>query len=142
MILIDANLLLYAHDASSSRHAQARAWLEAVMSGDEDVRLSLVTLLAFVRIGTNPAVFSAPLTVSEAIDVVAEWLDLPNVSVAEPTVRHWSVLAKVADEGQVRGAGVMDAHLAALATEHGATLCSTDRDFARFPGLASRNPLL
>lgn len=142
MILIDANLLLYAYDASSPRHEQARAWLESTLTGDEEVRFSLLTLLAFVRIATNPAVFERHLPTAEAIGCVREWLDLPNVAVADPTARHWSLLDDVATAGQARGPLVMDAHLAALAIEHGATLCTTDRDFARFPTLRSRDPLL
>ncbi len=142
MILIDANLLLYAYDASSPRHEQARAWLESTLTGDEEVRFSLLTLLAFVRIATNPAVFERPLPTAEAIGFVREWLDLPSVAVAEPTARHWSLLDDVAATGQARGALVVDAHLAALTIEHGATLCTTDRDFARFPALRSRDPLL
>ncbi len=142
MILIDANLLLYAYDTGSPRHEQARTWLEATLKGDEQVGISLVTLLAFVRIATSPVAFERPLSVRGAVTVVREWLDLPNVSVTEPSGRHWGMLADLAEAGQARGPMVMDAHLAALASEHGATLYTTDRDFARFPSLRSRDPLL
>lgn len=141
MILVDANLLLYAYDSTGPRHVQARSWLEATLDSDEQVGFSMVTLLAFVRIGSSPVVFDRPLSVGKAIDLVQGWLRLPNVSIAAPSGRHWAVLAKVADAGQARGPMIMDAHLAALAVEHGATLCTTDRDFARFPGLRFRDPL-
>lgn len=141
MILVDANLPLYAYDRSSPRHDAARSWLEATLSGTEDVRFALATLLAFVRIATNPAVYARPLDPAQAIDHVRAWLDRPNVSVATPSERHWAILADVAAAGQARGPLLMDAHLAALAIEHGATLVSTDRGFARFPRLRFRDPL-
>ncbi len=141
MILVDANLLIYAYDSRSPRHERARSWLEATLGSDEQVGFSLVTLLAFVRIGTSPSVFERPMPVGKAIDLVQGWLRLPNVSLTEPSGRHWAVLSKVADAGQARGPMIMDAHLAALAVEHGATLCTTDRDFARFPRLRFRDPL-
>lgn len=140
-MLLDANLLLYAHDELSPHHARAKEWLEEVMTGDEQVGLALVTLLAFLRIGTNPSVFPNPLTTEEAISVVTTWLALPNVHVPGPTELHWSILDEIGRSGQARGAMLMDAHLAALALEHGATLCTTDRDFTRFPRLKIRNPL-
>ena len=141
MILVDANLLLYAYDSRSPRHEVARTWLEATLDSDEQVGFALVTLMAFIRIGTSPAVFERPLPVGTAIDLVEGWLRLPNVALTEPSGRHWVVLARVADAGQARGPLIMDAHLAALAVEHGATLFTTDRDFARFPGLRFRDPL-
>lgn len=141
MILIDANVLLYAYNSSSPDHERARAWLETTLAEEGDVRIDLVTLLAFVRIATNPAVFARPMSVDEAIAAVEAWLALPNVSVAQPTTSHWSALADVARTGQVRGPDVMDAHLAALAIQSGATLCTTDRGFARFDALKRLNPL-
>lgn len=99
------------------------------------------TLLGFLRVSTNPALFERPLTAERAIQIVSEWLELPNVEVATPTNRHWQVLGELAAAGQARGPMLMDAHLAALTIEYGATLASTDRDFARFPGLRFRNPL-
>jgi toxin-antitoxin system PIN domain toxin len=141
LILIDANLLLYAYDRSSPQHQGAKRWLQETLGGDESVRLALVTLLAFLRIGTSPAVFRRPLRAREAIGIVTSWLELPSVGVAEPTDGHWPLVETLARRGQARGALMMDAHLAALAIEHGATLCTTDRDFARFPRLKLRNPL-
>lgn len=140
MILVDANLLLYAYDTSSPHHEKARTWLEGTLA-EEAVGLTLTTLLAFVRIATAPTVFARPLAVGDAVAIIQEWLALPTVSVVEPTRRHWAVLAEMAQAGQARGALVMDAHLAALAREHGAVLCTTDRDFARFDGLRWHDPL-
>jgi uncharacterized protein len=141
VILVDANLLLYAYDRTSDRHERARAWFEGVMNGEEDVRFGLATLLVFLRIATNPAVFRKPLRPGRAVEIVAGWLARPNVSIASPSDRHWRILADVAAAGQARAGLMMDAHLAALAAEHGATLLTTDRDFARFPGLRFLDPL-
>ncbi len=141
MIVVDANVLIYAYDLGSARQATAARWLEDRLNGDEEVRLPLVTLLAFLRITTNPAVFHRPLTTERAIGLVSAWLERPNVAIASPTERHWQVLQETATAGQARGALLMDAHLAALASEHGATLATTDRDFTRFPRLRTQDPL-
>jgi toxin-antitoxin system PIN domain toxin len=141
VILVDANLLLYAYDSSSPQHDRARPWLERAFGGTESVRVALVSLLAFLRISTSRAVFRRPFRPDQAIAIVAGWLELPAVGLAEPTPRHWSLLETLARGGQARGPLLMDAHLAALAIEHGATLCTTDRDFARFPRLRFQNPI-
>ena len=141
MILVDANLLLHAYNASSDRHAGARNWLEEVMSGSEPVGLAWVTILAFLRIGTNPRVFPYPLSPAEASEIVSQWLQRPMVMILGASERHWDSLSGLLTTTQSRGPLVMDAHLAALAIEHGAVLCSTDRDFTRFPGLRIVNPL-
>lgn len=142
MILVDANVLIYAYDLGSPRQSEAAAWLERTLSGDEDVRFPLTTLLAFLRITTNPGVFERPLTASRAIGIVRSWLARPNVAIANPTDRHWETLEATATAGQARGPLLMDAHVAALASEHGATLATTDRDFARFPRLKTVDPLV
>ncbi len=141
MILIDANLLLYAYDASSPRHEKARQWFEGVMSDEPDVRFGLMTLLAFVRLATDQRVFDRPLETARAIDIVESWLARTNVSVAQPSERHWAALAALSTSAKVRGSLVMDAHLATLAIEHGASLATTDRDFTRFPSLRFADPL-
>ena len=141
MILVDANLLIYAYDASSPRHVAARRWLEGALVGVEPVRFPLQSVLAFVRIGTDPRVFERPLDSTEAIAIVESWLTRPTVGLVTPGEGHWRILAEVARAGQARGSRLMDAHLAALAIEHGATLMSADRGFARFPGLRFRNPI-
>lgn len=141
MILVDANLLLYAYDPSFPRHVAARNWFETAMSRSEPVGFAWVTLLAFVRIGTNPRALEHPLSLAEAAAIVSDWLDRPSATLLNPGERHWQILRDVMIKGQVRGPLVTDAHLAALAIEHGATLATTDRDFARFPGLKFFNPI-
>ncbi len=140
-MLVDANLLLYAYHPRSEQHGTSRAWLEATLSGPELVRFAWLTLWGFLRIGTNPRVFERPLSTSEAEAVVSSWLAQPNAGILEPGERHWDILRGLVREGQTAGPLVMDAVIAAIALEHGATLCTTDRDFSRFPGLRWTNPL-
>lgn len=142
MILVDANLLLYAYQPRAAQHAASREWLEAQLRGKDLVRFAWLTLWAFFRISTNPRVFERPLGVEEAQGIISLWLEQPNVGVLEPGERHWEILCELTLQGQASGPLVMDAALAALAIEHGATLCSTDRDFARFDGLRWINPLV
>jgi toxin-antitoxin system PIN domain toxin len=142
VILVDANLLLYAYDASSNRHEPARRWWEEQLSRPEPVRIAWSSLVAFVRIGTHVRVFEQPLTAEEACTAVETWLDRPMVDVAEPGPRHWEILRGLLVGSQASGNLVTDAHLAALAIEHGMVLMSTDRDFARFAGLAWKDPLV
>jgi hypothetical protein len=141
VILIDANLLLYAYHPKAAQHEASRTWLEAALSGPELVRFAWLTLWAFLRIATNPRVFERPLSASEAEAIVSSWLAQPTVGVLEPGERHWEILRGLMREGQTVGPLVMDAVVAALALEHGATLHTTDRDFSRFPGLRWVNPL-
>jgi toxin-antitoxin system PIN domain toxin len=141
VILVDANLLLYAYNPSFDRHRQARAWLEGVLSRPGLVCFAWTTILAFLRIVTNPRAFEHPLSVGEALPIVSAWLERPMVMVLDPGARHWTIMTDLLSRTQVRGPGVMDAHLAALAIEHGAVLCTSDRDFVRFPGLRLLNPL-
>ena len=141
MILVDANLLIYAYDSSSPHHHAARLWLQDAFSGYRPVRATWVTILAFLRISTDFRMMSKPLTLSQAISIVDDWLTQPNFSILTVGENHWRILAKLLPESQARGPLVMDAHLAALAIEHGATLYSTDRDFSRFSGLQYANPL-
>ncbi len=141
MILIDANILLYAYNASSDHHDRARKWLEHALSSPEPVRLAWVTILSFLRIGTNPQAFPRPFSTAEAISIVSEWFAQPAVAILDPGERHWTILKNLIPTAQARGPLVMDAHLAALSVEHGAILCTGDRDFSRFPGLRVKNPL-
>jgi toxin-antitoxin system PIN domain toxin len=141
MILIDANLLLYAYQPRAVQHVRAKHWLERTLSGSQFVRFAWVTVWAFIRIATNPRVFEQPLTVSEAEAIVSSWLARSSAGILDPGERHWEVLRSLMHDGQTSGALVMDAVLAAIALEHGATLYSTDRDFSRFPGLRFVNPL-
>jgi len=140
--LVDANLLIYAYHPRAEQHERSRAWLEATLSGAELVRFAWLTLWAFLRISTNPRVFERPLSVSEAEAAISSWLAQPSAGVLEPGERHWDILRSLVREGQAAGPLVMDAVLAAIALEHGATLYTTDRDFSRFPRLRWSNPLL
>jgi uncharacterized protein len=141
MIVVDANLLLYAYHPRAAEHAKSRAWPEAVLSGTDLVRFAWLTLWAFLRIATNPRVFERPLSVSEAEAAISSWLAQPVAGIVEPGERHWDILRDLARDGQTTGPLVMDAVLAAIALEHGATICTTDRDFSRFPGIKWMNPL-
>lgn len=141
MILVDANVLLYAYDAASPRHAAAKAWWEERLSGPDPVRLAWSTIVAFLRIGTHHRVFKEPLAMDEACDHVTSWLARPMVGVLEPGQRHWDIMQRLLVSAQALGNLVTDAHLAALAIEHGAELCSTDGDFARFRALRWVNPI-
>lgn len=141
MILIDANLLLYAYHPRSPAHERARAWLESTLSGPAPVRLAWTTILAFLRITTSPRIFEAPLSMSEAVSAVSGWFALPSVAILEPGERYWGIFQELLRSEQVTGALVMDAALASLAIEHGATLCTTDRDFSRFRGVRIEDPL-
>jgi hypothetical protein len=141
MILIDANVLLYAYDPSSPHHQDARVWFETAISKPGNIRLAWMTLLAFVRISTSPGPLEHPLSTAEALAIVSGWLEHPTVTIPNPGERHWEILCDLMTKGQAHWPLIMDAHLAALAIEHGATLATTDRDFTRFPGLRILNPL-
>lgn len=141
MTLTDVNLLLYAYDSSSPNHDRARAWLEARLSGVEAFGLAWVALLAFVRLATNPRVFEAPLQPSDALDLVDAWLSAPCTTILNPGPRHTVLLRQLLEPFGAAGNLTTDAHLAALALEHEAELCSADADFSRFPGLRWTNPL-
>jgi hypothetical protein len=142
MILVDANLLLYAYDPSSPHHQTARDWLESTLSRPEHIGLAWMTLLAFVRVSTSRRLLDHPLSISEATEIVSAWLERPVVTLLNPGERHWEILRNIMTKGQAQGPLIMDAHLAALAIEYGATLASADCDFARFPGLKLLNPLI
>jgi toxin-antitoxin system PIN domain toxin len=141
VILLDANLLIYAYDSVAAEHTRARSWLEQGFAGSEDVGLSWVTILAFLRIATSRRYETDPMSTEEAASVVTGWIALPNVVLVSPTEQHWRILSDLLPVSQARGPLIMDAHLAALAIEYGATLCTNDRDFLRFPGLKVEFPL-
>ncbi len=140
MLAVDANVLLYAVNTDAAEHHVARRWLEERLSGREPVGFSWIVLLAFVRVGTRGGVLPQPMSVAEAFDHVEEWLAQPSAVVLHPTRRHVALLRGLLEPTGTAGNLSSDAHLAALATEHGAVVCSFDRDFARFPGLAWRHP--
>lgn len=141
MMVLDANLLLYAYDRTSGPHAQARRWLEAVFSGTEPVGLPWQTITAFLRIATHARLAGERLSAAQAAAVADQWLKLPHVRPLSPGERHWPLLRQMLVDGQAQGPLVSDAHLAALTIEWGGVLQTTDRDFARFPGLRWTNPL-
>ena len=141
MILVDANLLVYAVNAAAPQHIAAQRWLDARMNGTAGLGLPWASLLAFLRLVTNPRVFQRPLTMKDAWDQVDAWLGSGPAWVPAPTQHHAEILARLLAAPGVHGNLVPDAHLAALAIEHGLELNSTDGDFARFAGLKWRNPL-
>ncbi len=141
MILIDANLLLYAVNADAPEHAPSKAWLDAAMGGPTRVGLAWPSLLAFVRLSTNPVVVRYPQTPAAAWQQVRSWLGADVAWIPVPGERHAELLGRLMTMPSMTSRMVPDAHLAALAIEHGLTLCSSDGDFARFPGLKWLNPL-
>ena len=141
MLILDANVLIYAYRSEEAQHAVARAWLEQAFAAPQPVGLPWQTILAFLRITTNQRIFERPLPMAKAQKIVASWLDLPQIHAIEAGVHFFATLSTLLDAAQIRGPLVTDAALAALTIENGATLCTTDRDFARFPGLKWINPL-
>jgi toxin-antitoxin system PIN domain toxin len=142
MIILDVNLLIYAVNQDAPLHRKAKSWLEITISGTETVGLSWPVLLAFLRVTTRPGLFQTPLPVEGALDLIDDWLQQPTVTVVEPTTRHLRTLRDLVTPLGAGGNLTSDAHLAALAVEHNAQLCSTDNDFVRFARLRCRNPLL
>lgn len=140
MILIDANVLIYAYNDEAAFHSECRQWLGDALSNTRMIGFAWQSITAFIRITTNPRLFTEELRQSEAIEIVESWLDLPNVRVLEPTDRHWGIFKRLMIEGRLTGPRIMDAHLAALAIEYGAVLATTDRDFLGFSGLTVLNP--
>ena len=141
MRLPDVNLLVYAANESTARHAPALAWVEDALSGTETVAFAWPVLIGFVRVITNPRVLRQPWDAKKALVVVRGWLAQPPATVVHPTDRHLAVLHDLLLPLGTAGNLTSDAHLAALAIEHGATLCSHDNDFSRFPGLRWEDPL-
>lgn len=140
MILVDANVVLYAYYPRAEKHEPCRRWLEEAFSGLTPIGLSWITIWAFLRISTNPNAFEKPLSMKEAIEMVSAWLEIPVVLLLEPGDRYWGLLSKLLRDSQVKGPLVTDAALAALALEHGASLCTTDLDFKRFQNLELLDP--
>ncbi len=141
MILVDVNILIYASIPRFQQHTAARDWLDARLSGLEPVGLPWPSLLGFLRIATNPRLFAPAVPMTTARQNVSNWLGCDAVWIPEPTGNHLAVLDRLLALPGIYADLVPDAHLAALAIEHGLTLCSTDRDFARFPGLRWLDPL-
>ena len=141
MKLPDVNLFIYAYDEGSPKHAIAKTWLEKTLAGSETVGLAWAVLVAFIRLSTRPAITTEPFGVDEAVGFVEEWLAQPCATVVTPTHRHPAILRDLLGPLGTGGNLTNDAHLAALAIEHGAAVCSSDSDFSRFPGLRWEDPL-
>jgi uncharacterized protein len=140
MVVVDANVLLYAVNEDSPHHEAARSWLDEALTGTQGVGLPWMVLLAFLRVVTNERILPDPLSVDDALEQVRRWVDAPASVTIEATARHLAVLAGLLGAVATGGNLVNDAHLAALAVEHGATLVSYDRDFGRFDGLRVHTP--
>lgn len=141
MKLPDVNLLLYTADETSPHNAQARSWLEQTLSGTEEVGFAWLALIGFIRISTNPAAFGNALSPAKAFEFVNSWLGQPIAAMVHPTHQHAATLQRLLEPLGTGGNLTSDAHLAALAIEHGAELCSHDADFSRFEGLRWTDPL-
>jgi toxin-antitoxin system PIN domain toxin len=142
VIVVDACILLYAYDSRSIHHATARSWVEEVLSGTTIVGFPWQTVAAFLRIATNTKLPGDRFTSSEAIEIVENWAARWNVRLLGPGDQHWTFFRRAIEEGQANGPLVTDAQLAAITIESGGVLYTTDRDFARFPGLRWKNPLI
>ena len=141
MKIVDLNLLLYAVNRDSPSHSRAQAWLEATLAGDESVGLPWVVILGFLRITTHLRILERPLPPETASQIVDGWLRQPLVGIIQPGPEHWRILRGLLAEAGTAGNLTTDAHLATLALENGAELCSTDGDFGRYKHLNWRNPL-
>ena len=141
MILVDANVLIYAIDADSPHHRPVRRWLERELSGTTPVGLVWVVILAFLRLTTREGILKKPLSPERAMAFVDEWLAQPYVVAVGPGDGHWTILRKLLRDAGTAGNLTSDAHVAAVALELGATICSTDADFGRFPGIERISPL-
>ncbi len=140
MILIDANILIYAINPSAKQHKTARAWLETALGSDTELGFPWIVLLAFLRITTHRAIFAKPLDIETALELTDSWLRQPVAAIIHPGRRHWDILRSLLEATGAGGNLTTDAHLAALAIENGAKLCSADYDFRRFPGLRHFSP--
>jgi uncharacterized protein len=141
VILVDANILIYAVDADSPHHETVRRFLEDHLSTTTRVGFSWIVILAFLRITTRKGIFASPLSVEQAFAYVDEWLRQPFALVVVPGAEHWSILRHLLSATGAAGNLTSDAHLAAMAVEQRATVASTDDDFKRFRGIDSVNPL-
>jgi uncharacterized protein len=140
VIVLDVNILIYAYSSDVSQHHRARAWMETAFSGDEPVRIPWAVAHAFLRLTTKSKFLLRPLRIEQAAAIVDEWFSLPVVAPLEPGPKYWPILRELVISTNSHGNLVSDAHIAALAIEHGATVCSADSDFSRF-GVRVINPL-
>ena len=141
MTVPDENLLISAVNRSAPLHQRARSWLEEALSGAETIGIPWNVVLAFLRITTKQGRLRHPISLAQAFNIVDAWLEQPAVTVIHPGPRHARLLRDLLEHLGTGGNLTSDAHLAAIAIEYGAELCSSDSDFARFHGLRWRNPL-
>ena len=141
MILPDINVLFHAHNLDSPVHEKVKAWWDGVLAGNEGVGLPWVTILGFIRITTHRGILQNPFLAADACERISEWLSLPHFHIPTPGEGHFELLSSNLSKLGTAGNLTTDAHLATLAMERGYTLCSTDSDFARFPGLKWKNPI-
>lgn len=141
MICPDINLLLYAIFSTYPQHQKAKEWWDGVLSSSQLVGIGHVVVLGFIRVSTNPRVFTVPLTVAQAVQVVDGWLAQPNVELIVPAGTHWENLREMLLSGNAGGNLTTDAHIAALAADYGLIIYSNDTDFARFPNVKCVNPV-
>ncbi len=140
-MLVDANILVFAVDETSRFHSVAASWLTEQLNGSRRVGLPWQSLSAFLRLMTNPRWASEPLSPSDAWGVVESWLESDSAWIPSPTERHAEVFGALLLAYDIRGNLVPDAELAAMAIEHGLTVCSADTDFARFREVRWENPI-
>jgi hypothetical protein len=133
VIIVDTNVLLYAVDDRQAQHDRSKRWMEQALNGRESIGFAWTVLLGFVRLSTQRGILSSPLDANSALDLVGAWLDARPAAIVQPTARHAAVLRGLLGTVGTAGNLVSDAHLAALCLEHGARMCSFDRDFLRFP---------
>jgi toxin-antitoxin system PIN domain toxin len=141
VILIDANLLIYAHVKNLPQHVAAKGWLDKCLNASAPVGLPWPSLLGFLRIVKNPRIFERPESIKDAWIQVKEWLECPSAWIPRPAERHVEILEGLIVDLNITANLVPDAHLAALAIEHGLILCSADGDFGRFPDLKWQHPI-
>ncbi len=141
MILIDANLLIYAHVNNLPQHFAAKGWLDECLNASAPVGLPWPSLLGFLRIVTNPRIFERPESIKDAWKQVKEWLECPSAWIPQPAERHVEILEGLLVNLNITANLVPDARMAALAIEHGLILCSADGDFGRFPNLKWQNAI-
>jgi uncharacterized protein len=141
MIVTDVNILIYAYDINYIHHEKVRTWFEEKLTSTDSLYLNWQAISGFLRITTNRKLFPIPMASEKARGKVNEWLSRPNVSILLETEKHWTIFERLLVETGITGSMTMDAHLAALAIEHGVTLATTDRDFSAFKGLRTLNPV-
>lgn len=140
MILPDINILIYAYNKAAKQHRKCAVWLEATLNADETICFSWHTIMGFVRIVTTPNMFPNHFTPAAALDIASSMMTAQNAKMLQPGIRHFAILRKLIEQTGISGARISDAHIAALAIEHGATIASADRDFRVFDGIDLINP--